>query len=122
MSQQDQLEKVAGYIQKLRARVEELRRRKAQALSNIAGATNDHSTTKGSPSTSRLDLLPVLKLRDLGSSLEVVLISGLRKKFMLHQVITVLEEEGAEVVSASLSNNGDKIFHTLHAQVIIHTY
>lgn len=61
--------------------------------------------------------LPVIDLRDLGSSLELMLISGLNKNFMLYEVITVLEEEGAEVVSASVSTVGDKVFHSLHAQV-----
>ena len=61
--------------------------------------------------------LPVIDLRDMGSSLEVMLISGLNKNFMLYEVISVLEEEGAEVVSASVSTVGDKVFHSLHAQV-----
>lgn len=61
--------------------------------------------------------MPVLELRDLGSSIEVMLISGVNKNFMLYEVITVLEEEGAEVVSANFSTVGDKIFHTVHAQV-----
>ncbi|KAI3454514.1 hypothetical protein Pfo_011177 [Paulownia fortunei] len=115
LSQLDQLEQAAAYIQQLTARVEELRR-KTQALRRTGDATND-SPTKGPPIIiSNLDL-PVLKIRDLGSCLEVILISGLRKNFMLHQVISILEEEGAEVVTATLSNTDDKIFHTLHAQV-----
>lgn len=64
--------------------------------------------------------LPLLELRDLGSSIEVMLISGLNRNFMLYEVISVLEQEGAEVVSASFSTVGDKIFHTVHAQVIIY--
>nr|KJB30292.1 hypothetical protein B456_005G136000 [Gossypium raimondii] len=59
---------------------------------------------------------PVLELRDLGSSIELVLITGLNKNFMLYEVISIFEQEGAEVVSASFSTVGGKIFHTLHAQ------
>ncbi|KAI3464227.1 hypothetical protein Pfo_020890 [Paulownia fortunei] len=113
LSQQDQLEQAAGYIKILRERVEELRRRKTQALMNTdptIDVTNNAPTIGGSN-------LPILKIRDLNSSLEVVLISGLWKNFMLHQVISILEEEGAQVVTVSLSTIGDKIFHTLHAQV-----
>ena len=60
---------------------------------------------------------PFFELRDHGLCLEVILISGRGKNFMLSEVISILEEEGAEVVSASFSVIGDKIFHTLHAQV-----
>ncbi|KAI3464067.1 hypothetical protein Pfo_020730 [Paulownia fortunei] len=113
LSEQDQLEQAAGYIKLLRERIEELRRRKTQLLINtdsMIDVTNNAVTMSGSN-------LPILEIRDLNSSLEVVLISGLRKNFMLHQVISILEEEGAQVVTVSLSTIGDKIFHTLHAQV-----
>ncbi|TQD96854.1 hypothetical protein C1H46_017586 [Malus baccata] len=63
--------------------------------------------------------LPVLELRDSGSCIEVMLISGLNKNFMFYEVIRVLEEQGAEVVSASFSTVGDKVFHSVHAQVKI---
>ncbi|KAL0285198.1 UNVERIFIED_CONTAM: Transcription factor [Sesamum angustifolium] len=36
---------------------------------------------------------------------------------MLHQIISILEQEGAEVVNVNFSNIGDQIFHTIHAQV-----
>ncbi|KAI3464068.1 hypothetical protein Pfo_020731 [Paulownia fortunei] len=113
LSQQDQLEQAAGYIKILRERVEELRRRKTQALMNTdptIDVTNNTPTIGGSN-------LPILRIRDLNSSLEVVLISGLQINFVLHQVISILEQEGTEVVTVSLSTIGDKIFHTLHAQV-----
>ncbi|KAM6569938.1 hypothetical protein CsatB_017923 [Cannabis sativa] len=69
------------------------------------------------PTTTKMTMLPVIELKDMGCSIEVVLISGLHKNFMLYEIISVLEQEGAEVVSASLSVVDDKIFHTLHAQV-----
>ncbi|KAK4437194.1 Transcription factor [Sesamum alatum] len=113
LTQHDQLEQAASYIQQLSTRVEELRKRKVQALA--AAAAND-STKKGPPSTSRL-VPPCLKFRVFRQSLEVVLISGLRRNFNLHQVVSILEDEGAEVVTVNLSTIGDKVFHTLHAQV-----
>ena len=61
--------------------------------------------------------LPLLEIKDLGSGIEVMLISGLNKNFMLYEVISVLEEEGAEVVAANFSTVADKIFYTFHAQV-----
>ncbi|KAL0385059.1 UNVERIFIED_CONTAM: Transcription factor [Sesamum radiatum] len=62
--------------------------------------------------------LPVVEVRELGSNLEVVLISsGLCKTVMLHQIVSILEQEGAEVVNVNFSNMGAHIFHTIHAQV-----
>lgn len=66
--------------------------------------------------------LPIVELRDLGSSIEVMLVSGLNKTFMLYEVISVLEEEGAEVVTASFSTVGDKIFYVVHAQVQVYIF
>ncbi|RVX18584.1 Transcription factor bHLH167 [Vitis vinifera] len=113
LSQQDQLEQAANYIKQLKERIEELKGRKELAT-RVAGTNNNLIDAV------MIGLrLPVIDLRDLGSSLEVMLISGLNKNFMLYEVISVLEEEGAEVVSASVSTVGDKVFHSLHAQVKI---
>ncbi|PON61104.1 Basic helix-loop-helix transcription factor [Parasponia andersonii] len=128
LTQQDQLALAASYITHLRERVEKLKARKEQAMkehhlpSSTSRGSNkrrnddvfDHTTRPiGSLSTK----LPMIELKDLGCGIELVLISGLQKNFMLYEVISVFEEEGAEVVSASFSVVDDKIFHTLHAQV-----
>ena len=110
LSQQDQLDLAATYIKHLTERLDKLKGRKEKAIRSNVGANGNMSVIMDSN-------LPVLELRDLGSGIEVMLISGLNKNFMLYEVISVLEEEGAEVVSASFSTLGDKIFHTVHAQV-----
>lgn len=82
---------------------------------------NSKRPAAAAPTTTRssADSLPILKIRDLGSScLEVVVIIGLTRNFALNRVVRVLDEEGAEVLGLSISNMGHKIFHTLHAQVI----
>lgn len=84
--------------------------------SNKSSINNVDRANKATVVGSRL---PVVKLSESDSSIEVMLISGLNKNFMFYEVISVLEEEGAEVVSANFSTVGDKVFHTLHAQVII---
>ncbi|KAJ9163734.1 hypothetical protein P3X46_023368 [Hevea brasiliensis] len=113
LSQQDQLDHAAAYIKHLRERIEKLKKIKEQALGSL-GANNN--TMDAMMMGLRL---PMIELREMGSSIEVILISGLKKNFMLYEVITILEEEGAEVVSASFSTVGDKVFHTVHAQVKI---
>ncbi|KAF8399261.1 hypothetical protein HHK36_015126 [Tetracentron sinense] len=111
LSQQDQLDHAAVYIKQLQEKIEELKGRKELAMSaqGIDRKIRD-SVTIGLR-------LPVVELRDLGSTLEVILISGLDKNFMFYEVISVIEEEGAEVVNASFSIVGDKVFHTIHSQV-----
>ncbi|CAK9187456.1 unnamed protein product [Ilex paraguariensis] len=61
---------------------------------------------------------PVLAIREMGSILEVNLITGLSKSFTLHQVFSVLQQEGAEVVSASSSTVGVRVFYTIYSQAL----
>jgi len=110
LGQQDQLDLAAKYITHMRERIERLKRQKEKAMSN---QSSDRKELDENVNTK----LPVLELRDLGSGIEVILVSGLNKTFMLYEVINVLEEEGAEVVTASFSTVGDKIFYVVHAQV-----
>ncbi|KAE9467371.1 hypothetical protein C3L33_00715, partial [Rhododendron williamsianum] len=111
-SRQHQLDEAGTYIKLLEKRVEELKaRRVALAMGNHDGTDNDGNTSI------RIEL-PVVELREcLRSGLEVVLITGLKKNFAISEAIGVIEDEGAEVVSASFSTVGDMVFHTLHAQV-----
>lgn len=112
ISQQDQLDYAASYITQLKENIEKLKIRKEQAV----GLENGSNTMDTMMFGSRL---PVFDLRDFGSSIEVIVVSGLQKSFMVYEIISILEEEGAEVVSASFSTVGDKVFHTVHAQVKI---
>lgn len=111
LSQLDQLDCAASYIRQLKERIGKLQGKKEQEMSLRTRKNVMNSMKIGSR-------LPVVDLRDLGSTIEVILISGLQKNFMLYEVISILHEEGAEVVSASFSTVGDKVFHTIHAQVL----
>ncbi|KAK4402386.1 Transcription factor [Sesamum angolense] len=115
LSQQDQLEQATSYIKLLAERVEEMKRRKTQAV--MTSGANPTMSAKNSAGIMGGSKSPVLKIRELGSNLQVVLISDLCKTVMLHQVISILEQEGAEVVNVNLSNVAGQIFHTIHAQV-----
>ncbi|KAF7123955.1 hypothetical protein RHSIM_Rhsim12G0163800 [Rhododendron simsii] len=120
LSQQEQLDQVATYVKQLKERVDELKARKAIAMgnnNNITGTKNSNKETTSSSSMSEYFRSPVVELRDLGSSLEVNLVTGLEKNFKLSEVIGILHDEGTEVVSAVFSTFGDRVFHTLHAQV-----
>ncbi|XP_007044631.2 PREDICTED: transcription factor bHLH36 [Theobroma cacao] len=61
---------------------------------------------------------PVLNIRDLGSNLEVHLITGLNMEFALSDFISILQEEGAEIVSATCHHTGDRAIYTILSQAI----
>ncbi|URD87227.1 Polypeptide deformylase [Musa troglodytarum] len=100
MTQQDLLEQATCYVNELKERVERLKQEKEKTSGVLIGFGQ-----------------PLVTVRHLGSNLEVNLVCGLRKRSMLHQVIIVLVEEGADVTSASSNIVGDKIFHTFHCQL-----
>ncbi|KAK1661428.1 hypothetical protein QYE76_049587 [Lolium multiflorum] len=115
ITQLDQLDSAAAYIKQLKGRIDELKRRKqgGGVCSPSASGNKASSTT-----TTATASLPVIEVRHQDSTLDVALVSEAGKPFKLHEVISVLEQEGAEVVSASFSVVGDKIFYTLHSQAL----
>lgn len=110
ISQQDQIDLAAAYIKQLRERIDQLEETKQKAIGPTALDLDNNGMKSGFKS-------PLFELRELGSTIEVVLVSGVQRNFYLYEVISILEEEGAEVVNASTSTVGDKVHHTLHAQV-----
>ena len=108
LSQKDQIYQVASYIKQLSEKVEQLK--KKRELAKKSPGRNDRGCTL---------LSPVVKVHDVDSNLEVVLMndgSG-KKKLPLYQVIRVLEEEGLEVISACISTVNHVTYYILHAQV-----
>uniref|UniRef100_A0A0R0KGX9 BHLH domain-containing protein n=1 Tax=Glycine max TaxID=3847 RepID=A0A0R0KGX9_SOYBN len=88
--QQDQLDLAATYIKHLKERIQKLKGEKE--IFNIGSQ------------------LPLIEIKDLGLGIGVKLISGLNKNLMLYEVISVLEEDGAEVVTVNFSTVADKFF------------
>ena len=66
-------------------------------------------------------MLPIVQVSGSDSTLNVVLSSGFNKNVKLSDVITVLEEEGTEVVSTNQYFVADKCFHILQSQVAINS-
>ncbi|XP_021734140.1 transcription factor bHLH167-like [Chenopodium quinoa] len=99
LSQADKIEQATNYIVELRERVENLNKRRDQLMTNNSGLI----TTS-------------IELKDLGSVIEVQIVVQRDCEIKLHEVIRVLEEEGAEVVNATFSTHGNYVLHTLHAR------
>ncbi|GJN37715.1 hypothetical protein PR202_gb26696 [Eleusine coracana subsp. coracana] len=104
-TQLDHLDNAATYIKQLKQWIEELKQRKSGVSCHEQGTAASGGVR-----------MPVIEVRYQDGTLEVVLVSEAGRPFKLHEVITVLEQEGAEVVSASFSGVGDKIFYTIHSQ------
>ncbi|MCD7451229.1 hypothetical protein HAX54_010245 [Datura stramonium] len=113
LTQQDQVDQTITYIGQLKERVELLKRRKDEVIAQGKG----YHSNKFMPTTPTIT--PMVEVRELGSTIEVILICGLQNNFTLQDVIKILEEEGAQVVSANYSTIGDKVVFTIHAQVKI---
>ncbi|THU45187.1 hypothetical protein C4D60_Mb02t15280 [Musa balbisiana] len=106
MTKQDNLDQATSYIKYLRERIEKLKQRR---LVQTSTARNEMGTGY---------LLPIIEVKHQDLNLEILVISGANKSFMFHEVINVLEEEGAQVIHASFSVVGDKIYHTIHSQAV----
>ncbi|KAK8452189.1 hypothetical protein SEVIR_5G071700v4 [Setaria viridis] len=132
MTQVGSLNEAAAYIKKLKERVDELQQKRSSAQLMAAamrggGGGSAASTSAatvmsgggGARSEEAAEEAPVVEVlhrHDDGSSLDVVLVSGVERSFKLHEVVTVLEEEGAEIINANLSVADRKVFHTIHCR------
>jgi len=138
MTQLGSLDEAATYIKKLKERVEELRQKRTSARllaaagmrrgggggASTSAATRTTASGGAGSSEEAGDHMPVaapavveVRQHSDGSSLDVVLISSVERPFKLHEVVTVLQEEGAETTNANFSVTGTKIFYTIHCRV-----
>ncbi|KAJ3700725.1 hypothetical protein LUZ61_004430 [Rhynchospora tenuis] len=115
MTQKDNFDEAVTYILKLKERVEKLREIR-DSKSSIRGTKRNIS--RSDPASSKMAVPPVIQVRSEDANLEVVLVSGLHNGFKLHQVIGILEEEGALVKNANFSVVSDKVFCTIHSQAL----
>ncbi|KAK6795296.1 hypothetical protein RDI58_008749 [Solanum bulbocastanum] len=110
LTKQDKIDEAITYIEQLKERIEVLKRRKEEVVDD---------SKKSMPTTSCTIKSSMVEVRELDSTLEVILNSGLQKNFTLQEVIKIIEQEGAQVVSANYSAIDDTIYYTIHAQVKI---
>ena len=102
------MDQATTHIKQMKERVEMLKQRKQQILE---GRIIDGSIIRSS----------MITVSHLDSILEVCLTCGLTDNFILNcQVIHVLMEEAARVVSLNYSIMGNKIFYTIHAEVFMY--
>ncbi|KAI3466680.1 hypothetical protein Pfo_023343 [Paulownia fortunei] len=112
----DQLEGAANYIKKLQVNLGEMKQ-KRNRLMGLYSANLSSSRFSSNSAPGELIKLPNIDIHVSGSALEVVLMTGLNNQFMFTETIRMLQEEGAQVVSASYSVADHTTFHTIHSKI-----
>lgn len=129
MTQLRSLDEAAKYIKKLKERIDELRQRRSYAqaiatLKDFGGVSTPTTTISGGVGSSGLEgeknasMLVVEVIQHDDSSMDVVMICNVDSPVKLHEVIIVLDEEGAEIINANHSVAGLKIFYNIHCRAL----
>ncbi|KAK4855243.1 hypothetical protein QYF36_005394 [Acer negundo] len=106
------LNEATSHIQQLQRNRERLERKKAVLKGE------DQKSFDGPSKSNKINKLPITNISTLDSLLEVNLVSpASNKNFMLYEIISVLQEEGAEVIDVAHINVGDKIIYIIKSKV-----
>ncbi|KAA8515243.1 hypothetical protein F0562_018527 [Nyssa sinensis] len=111
LSLPDQLDEATNHIKELQKNLEKMKMKKERLM----GIEKPNASLRSGGMVGSRS--PHIEIHEMGSALEVVLITGLDCQPMFNETIRVLHEEGAEVVSASFSVIDDAVFHTFHSKV-----
>ncbi|XP_027098316.1 transcription factor bHLH167 [Coffea arabica] len=91
------------HVKNLKERIQELEAKKEKLKGEIGSSTADI-------------VLQAVKIIEKGPILEVNLETGLHKRFILPEVISILEEGGAQVLSASYATLTDRVLYTISSE------
>lgn len=116
----DQVDEAVSYIKSLQANLEKLKEKKESLLmgSSKKLPTLESSSSVGEASTTASLRSPVMEIRDMGSNLQVTLVTAPADQSIFYDIITILHEESAEILSANYSVVGNSVFHVILAQVL----
>lgn len=116
----DQVDEAVSYIKSLQANLEKLKEKKESLLmaSSKKLPTLESSSCVGEASTTASLRSPVMEIRDMGSNLQVTLVTAPADQSIFYDIITILHEESAEILSANYSVVGNSVFHVILAQVL----
>ncbi|KAH0985690.1 hypothetical protein GBA52_012867 [Prunus armeniaca] len=113
----DQLDDAVNYIKKLQMNLEKMREKKECLMGNEKSGNSNAGFVGGEVMGGLKSPQIEIEIQEMGSALQVVLITGLDYQFMFNESIRVLHEEGADIVNASFSIVEDTIFHTIHSKI-----
>ncbi|TKY48873.1 Transcription factor bHLH36 [Spatholobus suberectus] len=107
LSRADQIDEATNYIKNLETKVK-MAQEKKESLMQRKRSRSDCSTTSEAPK---------IEIREMGSSLQIILTCGFDNQFMFSEVIRILHEENIEVKSAHSSLAGNSMLHVGHAEI-----
>ncbi|KAJ0807780.1 hypothetical protein HanLR1_Chr00c1084g0789901 [Helianthus annuus] len=113
----DQLQEAANYIKKLQIKLEKMKEEKDHLMRMKKLEINPDKKSKTASVMVGQQRTPQIDVREIGSSLEAILITGVDFQFLFSETIRVIHEEGFDVVNASFSIINEMVVHTIHAQV-----
>ncbi|KAG6385325.1 hypothetical protein SASPL_154158 [Salvia splendens] len=108
-SMSDQLGEAAMYIKELLERLEVLKqKRNFLKVHNSVGSNFSFRSESNASS---------LEVHANGSTLDVVLVTGVEHRCMFKEIIRILTEEGADVANAALSVLDGTVFHNVYSEI-----
>ncbi|KAM1114255.1 hypothetical protein ACFX15_046177 [Malus domestica] len=125
LSLPEQIDEAINYI---KSRESKLQKSKEKKESLVGTRKRSHATSfvnvesmkpnNLSIESGRSTKAPQIQIHETGSTVEVVLTSGLdNHQFIFYEIIRILDEEQADVVHASFSTLGDTTFHVVRAEM-----
>lgn len=115
LSLPDQVDEAINYIRSLEEKLKKSQERKESLMGRKRSYTCTTYEAIAIPKS------PQIEIREMGSSLQIVLITGLDNQYIFYEAIHILHEEQADVLNANFSIAGDSIFHVVHAEVLCST-
>ncbi|KAJ9559595.1 hypothetical protein OSB04_004755 [Centaurea solstitialis] len=117
-TQVDLFDQSAAYIEQLTNRISQLKGKKGET-STFRNPNNNNVEDDSTMINSDGVRLPILKINESDTGLQVNLIGRSKRKLVFYEVIRIIEEGGAEVVHAGYTTIDQKVYYTLHAQAKI---
>ncbi|XP_028807822.1 transcription factor bHLH162-like [Neltuma alba] len=112
----DQIDQAIDYIKSLEAKVK-MAQEKREGLTGRKRPFAASSSSSVIETKKTVARSPEIEIREVGSSLEIALITGLDNQFVFYEIVRILHEENIEVVSANSSLVGDSMHHVVHAEI-----
>ncbi|XP_022986054.1 transcription factor bHLH162-like [Cucurbita maxima] len=112
LSVSDQIEEAIKYIKSLELKLKKNEEKKERFTRQSS------SSLYTAPTRSRNRNGPELRIKEIGSAVEVVLSIGLEEdRFIFYEIIHIFYQERAEIVNVSYSVVGNSVLYSLHAEI-----
>ncbi|XP_038902350.1 transcription factor bHLH162-like [Benincasa hispida] len=111
----EQIEEVIKSIKSLEIKLKKDEEKKERLLRKSKMSLSSPSYTALSTNQNRN--VPELKIKEMGSAVEVVLTTGLEDRSIFYEIIRIFNEERVEIINVSYSDLESTIIYSLHAEI-----